>query len=184
MLLTSLTVQAQSDPAAAQNLRAELLAGGGVALSWDAPAEDAESITGYEILRRRPDRGENTLLSYVGDTRSNATSYTDLDAREPGEQSVYRVVALRGASRSGRSNFARVVVPERVPADQEPCQPGPRRPEPLESGGPRHCPRGRPELGRTACRAPVRLSVAKRASCSSLGSGPPGRSPAASAASM
>ena len=103
MLLTSLTVQIQSDPTAAQHLRAELLAGGGGALSWDAPAEDAESITGYGIPRRRPDRGENTLLSYVGDTRSNATSYTDLDAREPGEQSVYRVVALRGASRSGRS---------------------------------------------------------------------------------
>ena len=103
VLLACSTVQAQSDPTPARNLRAEVLPGGGIALSWDAPAEDAGSITGYEILRRRPDRGENTLLSYVGDTRSNATTYTDLDAREPGEQSVYRVVALRGASRSGRS---------------------------------------------------------------------------------
>ena len=121
LLLTSLTVQAQSDPTAAWNLRAEVLAGGGVALSWDAPAEDAGSITGYEILRRRPDRGENTLLSYVGDTRSNATTYTDLDATEPGEQYVYRVVALRGSSRSGRSNFARVVMPDPVPAGPEPA---------------------------------------------------------------
>ena len=78
-LLMYLTVQAQSDPSAAQNLRAEVLPGEGVALSWDAPAEDAESITGYEILRRRPNRGENSLLSYVGDTGSDATNYTDLE---------------------------------------------------------------------------------------------------------
>ncbi len=121
LLLTCLTVQAQSDPTAAQNLRAALLPGGGVGLSWDASAEDAESITGYEILRRRPRRGEDTLLSYVGDTGSNATSYTDFDAREPGQQYVYRVVALRGASSSGWSNFARVDVPELDPAEPEPA---------------------------------------------------------------
>ena len=121
LLLTCSTVQAQSEPAPAQNLRAEVLPGGGIVLSWDAPAEDAGSITGYEILRRRPNRGENTLLSYVGDTRSNATTYTDLDAREPGEQYVYRVVALRGSSRSGRSNFARLVMPELVPVEPDPA---------------------------------------------------------------
>ena len=121
LLLTCSTVQAQSEPTPAQNLRAEVLPGGGIVLSWDAPAEDAGSITGYEILRRRPNRGENTLLSYVGDTRSNATTYTDLDAREPGEQYVYRVVALRGSSRSGRSNFARLVMPELVPVEPEPA---------------------------------------------------------------
>ena len=114
-----LTVQAQSDPTAAQNLRAEVLPGEGVALSWDAPAENAESITGYEILRRRPNRGENSLLSYVGDTESNATTYTDLDATEPEEQYVYRVVALRGSLSSGRSNFARVVVSELGPVELE-----------------------------------------------------------------
>ena len=147
LLLTSLTVQAQSDPTPAQNLRAEVLAGGGVALSWDAPAEDAESITGYEILRRRPDRGENTLLSYVGDTRSNATAYTDIDAREPGEQYVYRVVALRGTSRSGRSNFARVVVPERAPAHQDPADLSPSNlAVHVAARG------GRPALGRSGCR--------------------------------
>ena len=121
VLLACSTVQAQSDPTPAQNLRAEVLPGGGIVLSWDAPAEDAGSITGYEILRRRPDRGENTLLSYVGDTRSNAITYTDLDAREPGEQYVYRVVALRGSSRSGRSNFARLVMPELVPVEPDPA---------------------------------------------------------------
>ena len=132
LLLTCLTVQAQSEPAPAQNLTAEVLPGGGIILSWDAPAEDAESITGYEILRRRPNRGENTLLSYVGDTRSNATTYADLDAREPGEQYVYRVVALRGASRSGRSNFARVVMPDPIPVEPEPVDPEPVDPEPAD----------------------------------------------------
>ena len=55
LLLASVTVQAQSDPTAAQNLRAEVLAGGGgadgAALSWDAPAADAATVTGYRILR-------------------------------------------------------------------------------------------------------------------------------------
>ena len=131
-LLTCVTVQAQSDPTAAQNLRAELLAGEGIVLSWDAPADDAESITGYEVLRRRPRRGEDTLLSYVGDTGSDATSYTDLDAREPGERYVYRVVALRGSSRSGRSNFARVVVPELIADDPDRVNQDPADPDPAD----------------------------------------------------
>ncbi len=132
LLLTCLTVQAQSDPTAAQDLRAELLPGGGVGLTWDASAEDAESITGYEILRRRPYRGEHTLLSYVGDTGSDATSYTDFDAREPGQQYVYRVVALRGASSSGWSNFARVDVPELDPAEPDPVDEQPTDSEPAD----------------------------------------------------
>ena len=131
LLLACSTVQAQSDPTAAQNLTAEVLPGGGITLSWDAPAEDAESISGYEILRRRPNRGENALLSYVGDTRSNAITYTDLDAGEPGEQYVYRVVALRGASRSGRSNFARVVMPDPIPAGPDPVEPDPVGQDPV-----------------------------------------------------
>ena len=39
-------------------------------------------------------------------------------------------------------------------------------------------------LGASTCRGPERLSVASAASCSSLGSGPSGVRPAASAASM
>ena len=61
LLLTCSTVQAQSVPTAEQNLRAELLPGGGVGLGWDASAEDAESITGttpgetyaYQVLALR-----------------------------------------------------------------------------------------------------------------------------------
>ena len=111
---------AQRDPRAARNLTAELVTGGGITLRWEAPAEDAESISGYEILRRRPFRGEQTLLSYVADTGSAATSYIDVDANEPGEQYVYRVVALRGAEHSGRSNRARLVAPQPDPAGLAP----------------------------------------------------------------
>ena len=42
---------------APSNLTAEL-ADGQVTLNWDAPAQDAASVTGYEILRRRPKQGE------------------------------------------------------------------------------------------------------------------------------
>ena len=111
---------AQRDPRAARNLTAELVTGGGITLRWEAPAEDAESVSGYEILRRRPFRGEQTLLSYVADTGSAATSYTDVDADEPGQAYVYRVVALRGAEHSGRSNRARLVAPQPDPADLAP----------------------------------------------------------------
>ena len=37
---------------------------GDVVLSWEAPEDD--SITGYQILRRRPTEGEDTLLVYGG----------------------------------------------------------------------------------------------------------------------
>ena len=39
----------------------------GVALAWDAPAEDAASVTGYEILRAQ---GEAELATLVSDTDS------------------------------------------------------------------------------------------------------------------
>ena len=31
----------------------------GVALAWDAPPADADSVTGYRVVRRRPNQGEN-----------------------------------------------------------------------------------------------------------------------------
>ena len=110
-LLASVAL-AQTDSTAARNLTAELLPGSGITLRWEAPAEDAASVSGYEILRRRPWLGEQSLLSFVADTGSADTSYTDLDATEAGQRYVYRVVALRGAERSATSNFARVDIPQ------------------------------------------------------------------------
>ena len=102
-------------------------------LSWTAPAEDADSVTGYEILRRRPSEGEGALMTLVADTESTATTYTDATANEAGVVYVYRVKALRGSEVSRWSNFARIELsadyvpdptptpePESTPDDQAP----------------------------------------------------------------
>ena len=96
-----------------------------VTLSWTAPAKDAGSVTGYEILRRRPYEGETLLATLVADTESTATTYTDATANEAGVQYVYRVKALRGSDVSLWSNFDRIelpadYVPESTSDDQAP----------------------------------------------------------------
>ena len=91
------------------NLAASLL-GGVVVLTWDAPVEGAESITGYEVLRRRPQNGEHTLVPY-GQT-TVGTTFIDLNATESGVKYVYRVKALRGDARSRWSNYDNVTIPE------------------------------------------------------------------------
>ena len=100
----------ESAPAdlAATNLTTTLAEGGGVALSWTAPAEDADSVTGYEVLRAV---GEGDLATLVADTASTATSYTDSTATEAGETYAYQVKAIRGEDRSQASSQAQVQVP-------------------------------------------------------------------------
>ena len=80
-------------------------ADGTVTLSWEAPDDD--SVTGYQILRRRPTEGENTLLVYVEDTGSAATTYTDANV-SAGVKHVYRVKAINAAGLSKRSNVVKV----------------------------------------------------------------------------
>ena len=106
-----------------------------VTLSWAAPTEDADSVTGYEILRRRPSAGAGALMTLVADTESTATTYTDATANEAGVVYVYRVKALRGSDVSLWSNFDRIELaadyvpdptptltpePESTPDDQAP----------------------------------------------------------------
>ena len=77
-------------------------ADGSVTLTWEAPDDD--SVTGYQILRRRPSEGEKTLLVHVIDTGSAATSYTDTEVAA-GTKYIYRVRAINEAGvgpRSGR----------------------------------------------------------------------------------
>ena len=89
------------------------LVDGVVTLTWDAPTEDAESVTGYEILRRRPDRDAvGEFHSLVADTQSTATTYTDATASEPGVKYTYRVKALRGEEKSKWSNYDNITIPE------------------------------------------------------------------------
>ena len=133
LLLIPWAVYAQSDSNAPTNLTAGIV-DGGVALSWDAPAEDAGSVTGYEVLRRQPRQGENTLLVYVADTGSTDTSYTDAAANEPGELYVYGVKALRGGEKSGRSNYVNVDIPEAEPEPTpEPTPSAPAQPTGLNA---------------------------------------------------
>ena len=119
LLVIPWAVQAQSDPAAPGNLTAEVL-DDGISLSWDAPTEQADAVTGYQILRRRPVQGENSLLALVDDTGSTATSYTDGTAAEAGVRYVYRVKARRGSELSGQSNYVNVQRPEEEEEDPPP----------------------------------------------------------------
>ncbi len=117
--------QSGDEALAPSNLTAAI-ADGGVILNWSSPVQDAATVTGYEILRRRPKEGEDTLLVLVADTGSAATTYVDATANEPGIRYVYRVKALRGSERSSRSNYARVDLPEEVDETEPTPAPAPR----------------------------------------------------------
>ena len=73
-------------------------------LTWDAPAEDAESVTGYQIKRRDPDF-RRYLRMLVENTFTTATTYIDTTVRN-GRRYVYRVLALRGEEVSAESAHA------------------------------------------------------------------------------
>ena len=92
-------------PPAPTNLTATVNADGSVTLTWDA--SDDDSVTGYLILRRRPYEGERTLLVYVEDTGSTATTFTDTDVTA-GTQHVYRVKAINEAGVGNQSNYVNV----------------------------------------------------------------------------
>ena len=92
-------------PPAPQNLTAVVNGDGQIVLNWEAPGDD--SITGYQILRRRPTEGEDALLVYVADTQSTATTYTDTNVTA-GVRHVYRVKAINAAGAGPVSNFVNV----------------------------------------------------------------------------
>ena len=92
----------ESPPAKPTNLTATVNADGHIVLSWEAPDDD--SVTGYQILRRRPTEGEATLLVNVADTQSTATTFTDTGVTA-GVKHVYRVKAINAAGLSDWSNY-------------------------------------------------------------------------------
>ena len=96
-------------PPAPTNLTAVVNADGSVTLTWEAPDDD--SVTGYQVLRRRPYEGEKALLVYVENTGSTATVFTDADVTA-GTQHVYRVKAINDAGVGGQSNYVNVDVPD------------------------------------------------------------------------
>ena len=104
-----LSAPAGAEPTAPSKLSARIV-DAGVELMWDAPAVDAGSVTGYEILRRKTNRNEPRLKTLVADTGNRDTTYTDGTATEPGVSYAYRVKAIRGGQRSAWSAFDRVTV--------------------------------------------------------------------------
>ncbi len=100
-----------ADPQAPSNLAAEL-ADGQVVLSWDPPAEDADTVTGYEILRAE---GQGELSTLVSDTGNTATTYTDATVASSGASYAYRVKAIRDEERSAASNETWVLLKPAIP---------------------------------------------------------------------
>jgi fibronectin type 3 domain-containing protein len=94
----------KAEPATAEALAAVENAAGAVTLTWEAPDD---SVTGYQILRRNPDAGEQSVSILVSDTGSVATSYTDMDVAA-GTKYMYRVKAINEAGVGAKSS--RVVI--------------------------------------------------------------------------
>ena len=92
-------------PAAPQNLVATANANGSVTLTWDDPGD--ESVTGYQVLRHRPDEDEDVPLVYVEDTGATDTTYTDTDVTA-GVKHIYHVRALGKTGMSTNSDPAEV----------------------------------------------------------------------------
>ena len=99
------TASPAEPPPKPTNLTAVVNDDGSVTLNWDAPDDD--SVTGYQVLRRRPSEGENDLLVHVEDTGSTATTHTGTGVTA-GIRHVYRVKAINEAGLSQRSNYVRV----------------------------------------------------------------------------
>ena len=113
----------------------------GIVLSWEAPAENAESVTGYQVLRRLPGWGQEVLLVYESDTGSVETSWTDIYATTAGQRYVYGVIALRGDAPSRLSNVVDAQRPQPEPAVTPAPAPTPT-PAPVESGTDGQAPSG------------------------------------------
>ena len=114
-------------PGQPRNLTGVANSDGTVTLSWEAPNDG--TVTGYQILRRRPSEGENTLLVHVNDTRNTATEYTD-SAVTPAVLHAYRVKAINAVGLSSQSNFVNVTPGQPT----EPAQNSPATGTPQISG--------------------------------------------------
>ena len=114
-------------PGSPRNLTGTANSDGTVTLYWDAPNDG--TVMSYQILRRRPSEGENTLLVHVNDTESTATDYTDNDVT-PDVLHAYRVKAINAVGLSGQSNFVNITPGQPT----EPAQNSPATGTPQISG--------------------------------------------------
>ena len=109
----------------------------GIDLSWTAPAEDADNVTGYEVLRAV---GEGELTTLVADTASTDTTYSDTTATDAEETYAYQVKAVRGQAKSQGSN--KVIEAPEPPGHAR--EPGPQQPHVRDTGGRRRADLERP----------------------------------------
>ena len=105
-------IQLPDPPPSAPSGLAASLGSGGVSLVWNAPVEDAGTVTGYEVLRAQ---GGGALTTLAADTGDAATAYSDFSAGGVSESYAYRVRAIRGEEKSADSNEARVQLPPARP---------------------------------------------------------------------
>ena len=109
--LLSPAAGASSDSLHPTGLSAQL-ADGTVTLNWSAPADDAEGVTGYQVLRRRPGvDAVGTFHIIAEDTAAAGTSFEDPCADQASTKYTYRVKARRGDDLSRWSNYSRVDLP-------------------------------------------------------------------------
>ena len=103
----------------------------GIQLAWTEPARDADDITGYQVLRRIPSEGEDTLA--VHDTTTGQdTSYLDTTALTQGTKYVYRVKANRPSGTSSQSNYTNLTRETQGTAPDSPAPtPVPNTPTPV-----------------------------------------------------
>ena len=84
---------------------------GDVRLNWNAPVDDAASVTGYTIFRGNPQLTPPRPLSiYISNTGNTDTTYLDTEP-VAGTRNAYRVAARRDSGGSKNSKVARVDVP-------------------------------------------------------------------------
>ncbi len=93
---------AESGPDRPEDLIADISADG-ITLRWTAPAGP---VDGYQILRRRPDVGEEVLMPLVENTGNSETCFHDIISKSG--VYVYRVKAISGGVVGERSPFVRV----------------------------------------------------------------------------
>ena len=111
-------------PAAPTNLMGGMNADGSITITWTAPQDD--TVTGYEILRRRPRENEPQLLSHVQNTGSAETAYTDTDTGQ-NTLYVYCVKAINVSGAGPRSNYVNVERYLNFPATGQPTISGTAR---------------------------------------------------------
>ena len=77
---------------------------GGIELTWEPPNGE-EGITGYQILRKRPEECETSMRVHVENTGSTSTTLMDEDV-EVGTKYVYSVAAINANGHGEWSMYA------------------------------------------------------------------------------